>query len=205
MTIGDDLKSTFGEVGSSFTVIRAGGNVIGQYLDYDLNAQVTKPFIREYFLEASIGYDADIVAGDVIEIDVLEKNYLIMNMTSQVFENEVISKEAVLYKCNVSGELLRFSGEGWDSSYRHRQQWDTVKSDAYGLLTEKLFGTDLTQDEQLGQMGLEASILYLPSNYGAKPLDRYEYVSGEFLKIQVVEKRKFDNIDSCQIAEDTRQ
>jgi len=205
MTIGDDLKATFEEVGAAFTVIRDAGNLTGDYLDYELNRQVTKPFIREYFLEASVGHDVDVVAGDVVQIDTLGKQYLVMNLTSDMFENATISKEVVLYKSNVSGELLRFSGEGWDSDYRHRQQWDTQKSDAYGLLTEKLFGTDLTQDEELGQMGLEASVLYLPNSYGAKALDRYEYTSGEFLKIEVVEKRKFDRVDACHVTEDTRE
>ncbi len=204
MTIGDDLKETFSEVGSAFTILRDAGNVTG-YFDFELNRQVTKPFIREYFIEASLGHDVDAIPGDILQIDVSSKQYLIMNSTEDMFENSIVTKEIVLYKANVSGELLRFSGESWDANYRHEEQWDTVKSNAYGLLTEKLFGTDLTQDEELGQMGLEASVLYLPSSYGAKPLDRYEYISGEFMKIEVVEKRKFDSIDTCHVAEDTRQ
>lgn len=207
MGIGDDLKTVLSEVGSAFTIIRDAGNVSGEYLDSEVNRQVTKPFIREFFTEATLAYDTDAVAGDVIEIDILEKQYLVMNKTPEMFEDAINTQECVLYKCNVSGELLRFSGEGWliDTTYQHNQQWDTEKSTAYGLLTEKLFGSDLTQDEELGQIGVEAHELYLPSSYGATALDRYEYSSGEFLKIEVVEKRKFDNIDICHIAEDTRE
>ena len=207
MGIGDDIKTTLSEVGNTFTIIKENGNVSGEYLDYELNRQVTKPFIREFFIEATLSYDTEAVAGDVIEIDTLSKQYLLMNKTPEMFENAINTQECVLYKCNVSGELLRFSGEGWrtGSTYQHYQQWDNQKSTAYGLLTEKLFGSDLTQDDELGQLGIEAHELYLPSSYGAKALDRYEYVSGEFLKIEIVEKRKFDNVDVCHIAEDTRE
>lgn len=206
MSIGDDLKTVLSEVGNSFTIIRDAGNVSGEYLDYEVNRQVTKPFIREFFIEATLAYDTDAIAGDIIEIDTLSRQYLIMNKTPEMFENAINTQECVLYKCNVSGELLRFSGEGWrtDTTYEHYQQWDTQRSTAYGLLTENLFGTSLAQDEELGQIGLEAQALYVPTLYGAKALDRYEYVSGEFLKIEAVEHRKFDNIDVCHLAEDTR-
>ena len=206
MGIGDDIKSTLSEVGSSITIIRSSGNIEGEYLDFEVNRQVTKPFIREFFLEATLSYDTEAVAGDVIEIDTLRKQYLVMNKTPEMFENEINTQECVLYKCNVSGELLRFSGEGWATStdYQHIAQWDTQKSTAYGLLTETLFGSDLTQNEELGQLGVQAQMLYLPSRYGAKVLDRYEYVSGEFLKVEVIESRKFENIDVCYMAEDTR-
>ena len=203
--IGNDIKETLIEVGASYTILRESGNLTGDYIDYENNSQVTKPFIREYFLEATMAYDTLAVPGDVLTIDPIDQQFIVMNSSSEQFENSIISKGIVLYKCNVSGELLRFSGEGRDSLYRPITKWNTVKSNAYGLLTETLFGTTLTQDDELGQLGIESDDLYLPHSYGAKINDRYEYVSGEFLKIETVEKRKFDSVDVCHLAEDTRE
>lgn len=205
MAIGGDIKEVLAEVGTAFTILRSGGDISGEYLDYEPNRQVTKPFIREYFLEGVLSYDTEVTAGDIVEFDVTAQQYLVMNRTSDMLEDGLVNMDAVLYKTNVSGELFRPSGEEWDGNYRRQSAWTLVASGCYGLLTEKLFGTDLLQDEELGQIGVEAQVLYLPSSYEVQALDRYQPASGEFYKIEVVESRKFDNVDVCHVAEDTRE
>lgn len=202
--VGLDIKDVLGEIGTSFTNLRPNSGELGvEYLDYEMNRQVTKPFIREYFLEISLPYDTQVIGGDVIELSD-SRQYLVMNVTSENLFNEMIGKEGILYKINVSGELKRPSGEIWDSSYRRVTTWQTIKLPCYGLLTEKIFGSDLITDEELGQIGVEAMTLYLPSEVGALPLDRYIFASGEYVKLEVIEHRKFDGVDVCHIAEDTR-
>jgi len=206
MSLGPEIKDVLEQIGTSYMILRPNSGELGtEYLDYEMNRQVTKPFIREYFLEFSVPYDSVVIGGDIIRFSDL-RCYLVMNKTPENFEDECLGYEGVLYKCNVSGELLRPSGEVWGSpSYRRPTVWTSAKLPAYGLITEKMFGTDLIQDEELGQIGIEAHVLYLPTSYGAQPLDRYWAASGEYYKIEVVESRKFDGVDVCHLSEDSRE
>jgi len=202
--VGLDIKDVLEEIGTSFTILRPNSGELGiEYLDYETNRQVTKPFIREYFLEISLPYDTNVIGGDIIEFSD-NRQFLVMNVTPENLFNESIGKEGILYKCNVSGELLRPTGEAWGASYRRVTTWQTIKLPCYGLLTEKIFGSDLITDEELGQIGVEAMVLYLPSEVHALPLDRYLFASGEYVKLEVIEHRKFDGVDVCHISEDTR-
>lgn len=203
MSISLDIKLVLEEIGTSFSIKTGSGEVAAGYLDYEMNRQVTKPFIREFFLEATFQHDSPARAGDVIEFSD-GRRFLVMNDSPENFENEMISREVVLYGANVSGELLRASGEDFDSNYQRTTSWQTVKSDCFALLTERLFGTDLQQDEELAQIGIESQVLYLPSSLGARALDRYQADSGEYYKIETVHTRYFPAVDVCYLAEDTR-
>lgn len=203
--VGDDIKDVLIEIGTNFRVLRENsGELATEYLDYEMNRQVTKPFIREYFLEAVFPYDTITRGGDLIQFVRDGRIYMVMNTTFENLFDLPIGREAVLYKCNVSGELLRPSGEDFSVNYRRSTDWTIVQNNCYALLTEKMFGTDLLQDEELAQIGVEAMELYIPSSIGAQPLDRYQAASGEYYKIEEVESRKFDGVDVCHIAEDTR-
>ncbi len=205
--IGDDIKEVFGEVGVSFKIIRDSVDLSGEFLDSASNEQITKPFIREFFLEASLSFDTLVIDGDVIEFlpsgETGEK-YLVMNKTAEIFENEVIGFAGVLYRSNVSGELLRPSGESaWDDSYRKKTEFEVVRSVSFGLQTEPLFGGEL-EDVELGLINIEKHELYLPSRYGVKELDRYSPVSGEWYRVESIKTRRYKGVDVVVLGEDTR-
>lgn len=205
MTIGPDIKEVLSEVGTAFTIKRDSGDITGEFLDFTPNTQVTKPFIREFFLEVMLSYDSDVIAGDLVELDVPAQKYIMMNLTPDMFENEVIKKDGVIYKCNVSGELLRFSGEAdWSDSYRKQEHLQLVRADCYALLTSPEFGGELERDEPIGYLNMEVQELYLPSSVGIKEMDRYQPVSGEYYMVTAVKKRRYPNVDVALLSEDTR-
>ncbi len=209
MSIGLDIKLVLQEIGTPFNIKTPSGeaDVTGGYLDYEMNRQVTKPFIREFFLESVFPYDTDVITGDVIELqDGTSRRFLVMNKTVENLEGTGLAHEAVLYMCNVSGELLRPSGEFIFSpqTYQRSTAWEPIQTESYALLTDRLFGTDLLQDDELGQIGIEAQVLYIPHRVGARPLDRYQPTSGEYYKIEVIAERRFPGVDVCYLAEDTR-
>jgi len=204
MSIALDIRLVLEEIGTSFVVKTSGeADVDGGYLDYEMNRQVTKPFIREFFLEATFQDNSVATNGDVIEFSD-GRRFMVMNDSPENFEDTMISREVVLYGANVSGELLRASGEVFDANYRRETSWSVVQSECYALLTSRLFGTDLQQDEELAQIGIESQVLYLPSSIGVQSLDRYQPCSGEYYKIEQVIKRYFPAVDVCYLAEDTR-
>ena len=95
MALGDDIKAAYTDVGAAYSASRLGPTTSGEvetgYLDFELNRQVTKPFIREYFIEASLPYDSETVVGDVIEFTADGRLFLLMNKTPEMFENQTSS------------------------------------------------------------------------------------------------------------------
>lgn len=203
--LGDDIKDAHNDVGSSFSIIRSGEEELsGEYCIFKTNKQVTKPFIREFFQDGSFDYDTDIIAGDVVQSSD-GRHLMIMNLTPTVFQDEIIENSAVLYKCNVSGELLRPSEEeGWDDDYRMQGGFSVQAVDVFALQTEALYGHELDSDDELGSLGLEEHELYVPGSFDVQVLDRYQPVSGEYFQVETIKKRRFDNVWVCQITEDTR-
>ena len=200
--VGDDIKDTLEDIG---TVVSIMGGSESEYLDFEPNAQVTKPFIREFFLDAMVSYDTAMVTGDVIEFDVTGDRFIVMNKTPMLLENERIYNDTVLYKCNVSGEILRPSGETRDSQTMLKSAvFVSIKSDAYSLLTEPLFSGYLDTESELANMGIERQELYIPSDYGIQVLDRFEPTSGEYYLVESIRTRRFPGVDVVVLGEDTR-
>jgi len=205
MSLGEDIEEAIEDVGTAFTILRDSGDVTGEYLDFEINTQITKTFIREFFLEATLSYNTSAIAGDLIKFDITENVYLVMNKTPELFENAIITNECTLYKANVSGELLRPSGEAWDTQTYHKEtQWNSIKSNCYALQTEALYGHDLDTDEELGLIGVENHELYIPHSTGVQKLDRYESVSDEYYRVETIKTRRYGNVDVIELGEDRR-
>ncbi len=206
MTIGPDIREAIIEVGSAITILRSAGNVTGEYLKYKLNAQVTKPFIQEFFLEADIPYDTGIVVGDVVQINVTTTRYLVMNLIAEMFENEVIKYAGVFYKCNVLVDLKRPTEDDWDDTQTYHRQttWTTYGGAINALITTPLYGHDLVTDEELGMLGLERHEMYIATSEGVEQLDRVRLSAHEYYRVETVKKRRYSAVDVLEIGEDTR-
>jgi len=205
MTVGEDIKEALEDIGPTIIIIRDSGNIDeDEYVDYDTNSQVTKPFIREFFLEAMVSYDTDLIPGDVFEIGIIDERYLFMNKTPVIIEGAVAYYDSVFYKCNVSGELLRPSETRSSQTYQKASIFSGERPVAYGLLTEPLFSGDLETEEQLGLIGIHKEELYIPSSYGIQVLDRYQPVSGEYYVVESIKPRRFSGIDVAILGEDNR-
>ncbi len=202
MTIGPDIKEVLSEVGVKYLIVRDSGNVTGEYLTYKPNAQVTKPFIREYFLEAALSYATKAIAGDIIQFVVTEDCYIIMNSTPALFENAVIKYETVLYKTNVLIDVLRPSNVRNTNTLQMRTVWTPIKTQARALISVPMFGIDLDTNEELGLIGVGNYELYVPSSYGVQVLDRIRISSSEFYRVETVKSRRYKNVVVLDIGED---
>jgi hypothetical protein len=208
MTIGPDIKEAIVEVGLAYTIIRDSGNVAGNYLTAKPNEQVTKPFIREFFLEAQITYDSPMIAGDIIEFDTTGDRYVVMHFTPTLFENVIIRYESVLYKTNVKVSILRPGERRNPNTYVMETYWDIIKQDIDLLLTTPLFGQDLETAEELGLLGIETHEIWCPSSYGIQHLDRIRITSGigagNYWRAEAVRKYRFEACDVVKVGEDVR-
>jgi len=205
MSIGPDIKEALWDVGIFYDILLPVTLPDHEKLVYKGNAQATKPFIREFFLEATLSYDTLVTPGSVIKLIISSIPYLIMNKTPNMFEDEVIENKVVLYKCNVSGELLRISGEvGWNPKYQKTPKFEVIRANAYALQTEVLLGSGIALDQEIGAVSTDRQDLYVPEYYGVKELDRYAPVSGEWYMVKAVKKRLYDGVDVCELIPDRR-
>jgi len=205
MTIGPDIKEAIVEVGTQFSIIRDSGNITGEYLTHASNAQVTKPFIREFFLEGTMQYDTAAVGGDIIEFGTTGKRYLIAHITPTLFENEVIRYEVVLYLANVLVSILRPFEVRDASSYLMRTGWTTIKAGVSLVLTTPLFGQSLETDQEIGFLGIQKHEVYAPTSYGITYLDRIKIPStGEYWRVEAVRKHIYEGVDVIDVGEDVR-
>lgn len=208
MTIGPDISEVLEEVGIAITIEDIDGNqTTGEYSYAKSNSQVTKPFIREFFIEGWLVYNTSASAGDYLIFNVPNDKYIIMNKSPQIFENEVIKYDVVLYKTNEIVDILRPSQEESDRSsqtYLLETSWTMVKGNVDVLITTSLFGHDLNDDLALGQINIEKHEMYIPSSVGIQSLDRIRLTSQEYYLVQSVKPRRYADVDVVSLIEDTR-
>ena len=204
MTIGADIKDTYREVGVSYTILRDSGNITGEYAFTKSNAQVTKPFIREFFLEGSIAYDTEAVVGDVIQMDTSGKKFLVMNKTPDLLENTIYRYQVVFYMCNLVVDVLRPSDADEDERYRSLFEWDYVARGVNCLITTPLYGHELSSDDEIGALGIEVHEMYMASSVGVQALDRIRISSSQYYQVETVKPRRFEAVDVFELGEDMR-
>ena len=207
MSVGDDIKEAIVEVGSSYSIIRDSGDVDGEYGLLEFSSQVTKPLTIESFRRLQTQYDTKMVTGDVIEFDTTSQKFLVTNMLAELFENAIVQYETILYKCNVSGELMRPSGETWDDpldQYHKETEWETVKSGCDAMQVAALYGNSMEEDQEIAMIGLSKDEVLIQHSKGAQVLDRWQPYSGEYYIVNTIESRRYPNIDVLIVSEDRR-
>jgi hypothetical protein len=205
MSIGPDIKEALDDVGISYNILLPVPLPDSEKMVAKSNTQGTKPFVREFFLSATLSYDTKATVGAVIKTVTAAVPYMVMTKTPTIFEDEIIENKVILYKCNVSGEILRLSGEStWDNKYQKHPVFQIIRSNAYGLQVEQLTGSGININEEISAISTDRHDLYVPSYYGIKELDRYQPVSGEFYLVKAVKTRIHDDIDVAELITDER-
>lgn len=201
MTLAADIKEVIAEIGTSITILRDGGNITGEYIHSKINKQVTKPFIREFFMEAWFASDTQAISGDVIQLSDGRK-FIIMNKTPSMLENAIYRYDSVIYKSNVTATLKRPSSTRLN--YNITEDFPIIQENVYALITESLYGNELDTDEELAMLGISSEDCYVPSSVGVEHLDRFWISETEYYQVEVVKKRRFDGVDLIILGEDTR-
>lgn len=201
MTLADDYKEVIAEIGEPATIIRSSGNIASQMIHAKVNAQVTKPFIREFFMEADLPSDSSIVAGDVFRL-ADNRVFLVMNKTPKVFEAEIYCYTTVLYKCNATGVLFRPMQRKID----HKAEiiWARIVDPCYALITESFYGHELEDKDPVGPVSKLAMDCYVSHSSGAQKGDRYFISATEYFQVESIMTRRYDSVDIALLGEDTR-
>ena len=206
--LGPDIDEVYEELGALVSIVNRSPVVTGQRVLYDINAQATKPFIREHQLDASFPYDTLITTNDVIKIIVSDRHYMVMNKTPELFENEIVEWSSVLYLCNIptTAHIVRPVEVRNSQSYNMISGWQVlIDSPMYGLLSDRIFGTEIEQQsKEGGQFPIWKITLIAPKYYAVKPLDRLIITETEYYKIEAVESYYYPGMNQILLVEDTR-
>ena len=201
MSIGQDMKEVFVEIGDPITILRTPTNITGEFVKLEINAQVTKPFIREFFIEATLAFDTQAVSGDWIQL-ADGRVLMVMNKTPKLLEGDIMQFSCVLYKCNVTGVVLRPT---YTRSGPNRETvWSVVKENVPALITEAMYGNALDVDEPVGQVSMTEHDLYIPTSVGLGVKDRFKIPDLRCFQVEVVRNFRFDRVDLATVGEDTR-
>ena len=203
--IGPDISEVINELGVLIEILRIPTN-ISEKIIYDMNSQATKPFIREFHRDGSFSSDTKIETGDILHVLKTEEYLMVMNKTPDMFEDEIVEYASVLYKTNLpsTAKISRPSAAVRDADYNLTETWTDVVTRAYGVIADKLQGSNIDQEEPTGQIQIWAIEAFVPAAYGVKPLDRLYISATEYYKIEKVEKYRYPGIHALDLVEDTR-
>lgn len=207
--LGIDIKEVYTELASEFTIVNRSPVVTGERILFEVNAQATKPFVREHQLDCTIPYDSAIEVGDVVLMNKTGRYFMVMNKTPETFEDETVEWDVVLYYCNlpVTAHLVRPVEIRNTVTYNMTSGWQVI-ADAplYGLLTDRITGSEIEQQNvAAGQFQLWSISLLLPKYYDIKPLDRLIISATEYYKIETIESYYYPGVYQIKLVEDTRK
>jgi hypothetical protein len=205
-TTGQDIADVLAEVGTRARVLNSAGEVLSEeYLQYSVNIRTSNPFHREFFLETMLPHNTNARPGAIVEFVSSGRKNIVMSSTPKTFEDEVVLYNSVIYKCNVSGELLRMQKVEGENPYHTVPGWQPVQSPCFGALIESNYDNALLVDEEIGHVTTEELFLYVPSSVIIQPEDRYVPVSGETpYRVGIVKRFAYEGTDVAVLKEDTR-
>lgn len=205
-TLDQDIAEVIDEVGTQVRIMDFNGTVRAQEsIRYDVNLRTSNPFHREFFLESIFSAGTAGRAGDIVEFVTTGQRNIIMSFTPRMFENEVVLYNSMIYKCNVSGELLRMGTQEGENQYHSVPDWQPVANPCHGAMAEARYDNELITDEEIGHIENVQMVLYVPASVQIMPDDRYIPVSGERpLRVGIVKRFAYEGTDVATLHEDTR-
>jgi hypothetical protein len=205
MSVGEDVRDAYIEVGSRYLVIRSGEvSISGEYCLYDVPDQVMRSFPREFILEASLPFDTIVGSGDIVLFDD-GRYFTILSKTNVQYANEDYEFTSQILKCNVTnGQIMRSIGEVWNGEYHKTQNWQTIHNGVIGTVTEFLTGNVLSERDEAGLVSEYLLQGYISNIYDIQVLDRFQVASGEYYRVDSIRKRVFPNVFLLNLTEDTR-
>jgi hypothetical protein len=205
--IGSDIGEVYDELGAAITIINH-IPIVHEKMLYEINAQGTKPFIREHHLDCTFPYNTSLVVGDIIFMSKTDRYYMVMNLTPELFEDEIVEYSGVIYLCNLplTAHIVRPYERRNQITYNMISGWQVIiNSPVYGLLSDRLFGSQVEAGPIVGQDLNWRIDLYIPKWYDIKPLDRLIISDTEYYKIESIQAYNYPGTVTALLVEDTRE
>jgi hypothetical protein len=204
--LGPDIEEVYTELGTVITIVNRTPQVSEKIL-YEINAQGTKPFIREHHLDCTFPYNTSLVVGDIFYMPKTGRYHMVMNLTPDLFEDEIVEYNGVIYLCNLSvmAHVLRPVEIRDTVTYKMISGWQVIHdAPIYGLMSDRIFGSELNEEPVVGQSQLWKIDLYIPKWYNVQPLDRLVISATEYYKVETIEAYNYPGAVVALLVEDNR-
>ena len=215
--LGEDLKSVLQEIGETCEVYNHTSQLIHtDYIDFKRFWGTRIPFENEFQVLASFSYDSPTIPGDRLKILSDNTVYVVSNTTSEYFENEIITKESFMYKCNGIFQLKRKSDEMVrDDNFELIPQWDVIVEKEYALFTGTLEHQHNMVDEIYARFQDKKRKLIISSHLDVQIGDKVlifpwltdlalaDFTAGayETWQVELVEGHRLQGIKMCNVGE----
>jgi hypothetical protein len=202
--IGYDIADVLDELGMCVEIQERVRPII-EKVDYDSNSQMTKPFNAEHFLMMMFTHASQIVAGDLLYAIAQNVHYRVMNCFPEIFEDTVIYKQGIVYKCNEVVSVYRPEEVRDPKTLRMQTGWIPIHVSVHSLVTDKLYGSELNTEMSFIQLDLRSRILYFPKKFEVLQKDRVVVMGGTSYEVTNIETNTFPGMNVIYLEEDTRR
>ena len=202
--IGYDIADVLDELGMCVEIQERVRPII-EKVDYDSNSQMTKPFNAEHFLMMMFTHASQIVAGDLLYAVAQNVHYRVMNCFPEIFEDTVIYKQGIVYKCNEVVSVYRPEETRDPKTLRMVTGWRPIHAGVRSLVTDKLYGSELNTEMSFIQLDLRSRILYFPKKFEVLQKDRVMVMGGKPYEVTNIETNTFPGMNVIYLEEDTRR
>lgn len=205
-SIGVDIREVTNEFGIDGQILERESGVIYERFQYESNTQMTKPFTAEHFLLTTFTDISSVVVGDLVFAPSQNVHYRVMNVFDEVFENVVIYKQCILYKCNTFVSVYYPKEEIDPITHSVRVTWGLRHGGIAALLTDKLYATRLDDEiQQVMEMDIKGLMLYFPKKFEVEIKDRITIsTSDDVYEAMSLEVNTFPGMNVVYLEEDNR-
>ena len=211
MSIGEDIKQAYIDIGAAYTILRPDGNIEGEYgrfgnfsSGFNQIGNFTSGF-NAHGAKAELPYDTQAIPGDVLWLPAANDTYLIVHTENEIIENNLILKKADLLRTNVVFSHYHLVTAGRKPDMTPDATWSLLGSGLLGCFIRNLSsGKDYMGGSQAGPVGMyEDALLFAPVYYGVETGHRVNPGAMEYM-VKETEMNTYPGIVICAITEDTR-
>jgi hypothetical protein len=176
-----------------------------EYILTKLSNQATKVFIQEFYLKGYFPYDTVLVSGDYLRTVYDNETYMVMNLNNETFRNEIIQRHATLYKINNTVKVQRKVMVLNPSTFVDEPTWvDQYDLDIPCVVTNTRFGAEVSDYNNIGEVLLDALLVYVSRHYDIREFDRLVFGTGETMMVENVDKYNYGFAYELKMTQDNR-
>lgn len=199
--IGEDIKAVFVELAEQINVYdHVSGEIIAsEFIDFERDWRIRSTFESEHILTATFPYDTKANVGDRIDFLTTDTKFLLSSLVENVFEREVISKDAFLHKCNKKIMVKRKDENPTrNDNYELEYAWNEIFSGEYALYMGRLAYQETINTEQYARFYKRKKRAYFSKDLDVQPKDCM-YIDDELFEVELIEKDHYPGINVCDL------
>ena len=201
MSIGEDIKQAYIDIGAAYTILRPGGDIEGEYGRF---GNFSSGF-NGHGAEAELPFDTLAVPGDLLRVGSSGNVYLIVASNGETIENEIIRVKADLIRINVQFSHFHLIANSRKPDMTPDATWSLLGSDRPGCFMRSISPVkEYMGRVSAGSVGVnEAAMMIVPDVYGVNTGHRLVVGSMTYM-IQEMENTNYTGVAVCALVEDTR-